>query len=514
MNTNIIEEYMNKAYTIVMMVITSACICAGVTFTGLKILGFYPVVSWVTLIIFVITCILYFLIGLWFVRHSYETDLNGNKRIKPDMLKKGKIFISIILVIQFNFIIYMTPSREFWAYAFFFLILSAFFLDLKMTGIASAGILLSIVVASFIKAGTILPVMDENFIPEMVLRIICLVLSVAAILLMTFLIGHYLINVKQDQLEENNNKVEMVLAKVTSLVDDLSKTSLELTEISQNESSSTEELSATSASLLDASNNMLQETQMSKENMASLEECSDELDRNILDVERISRSLLEKSEANNVLLKELQEKNKEVVDSSLNTQKMSEALLECVDEIGIALKVIGELSSSTSLLALNASIEAARAGEAGKGFAVVAESVGGLAASTKESLSDIQAVIDKLQTNVKEMSVSVEQSTDSLERQNETFGQTFASIEDMMHVIGESLNAITAMNAVHGKQSQLIKTTVSLNENLLGAIQSENEQFHNISGMIEDNTEDVMRMTSQAEKLENMIGDLQATLLK
>jgi len=513
MNTNIIEEYMNKVYTIVILVITGACICAGVTISGLKILGFYPTISWLVLGIFVVTCILYFLIGLWFIFNSYEVNEQKAKRIKPDMLKKGKLFISIILIIQFNFLSYMVPSREFWAYAFFFLILAACFLDFKMIVLVSSGIMISIIVSSIVRAEEILPVFDNYIVPELVLRIICLVLSVGAIILITFLIGHYLIHVKQDQLEENNTRVEKVLAAASSLVEDLSRTSIALAEISQNESASTQELSATSETLLEESNNALNKAFESKENMTSLEECSVELDKNITDVERISNNLLEKSGENEVLLKELKEKNKEVSVSSQNTRKMSEALLECVDEIGIALKVISDISASTSLLALNASIEAARAGEAGKGFAVVAQSVGSLAASTKESLSDIQNVIDKLQNNVKEMSASVEQSTSSLERQNETFDHTFRSVEEMITVIRKSLDAITAMGKVHQNQSDIIKTTIALNEEILGAIQSENEQFGNISNMIEDNTSDIMKMTTQAEKLDGMISDLRSTLL-
>jgi len=197
----------------------------------------------------------------------------------------------------------------------------------------------------------------------------------------------------------------------------------------------------------------------------------------------------------------------------LNTKNMSEILVKCVDEIGIALNVINEISSQTGLLALNASIEAARAGEAGKGFAVVAESVSSLASNTKQSLNDIQNVIDKLQTNAQEMVSSVEDSTANLESQNDTFVTTFAGISDMMAIIKESLSGITRMDQVRSNQNNIIKTTVSINEEILEAIQSENNQFTSISDMIEENTSDILKMTQQAERLNQMIGALKATLI-
>jgi len=285
MNTNIIEEYMNKAYTLVILVITGACLCSGVTLSALKLLGFYPTVPVIALVIFVTTCIIYFLIGLYFIFHSYETNEDQEKHIKPNMLKYGKIFVVAVMIIQYNFISYMLPSRQFWGFAFFFLILMAFFLDFKMVLISSILLTISIIMTSTIRAAYLLPVVDQYIVPEMVLRIVCIVLSLASILLFTYLVGNRLVNVKQDQLEENNSRMEKILSTASSLAEDLSKTSVVLSEISQNESSSTEELSATSESLLTESQNVLNKTEKSRENMASLEACSLELDQHISSVE-------------------------------------------------------------------------------------------------------------------------------------------------------------------------------------------------------------------------------------
>ena len=63
-----------------------------------------------------------------------------------------------------------------------------------------------------------------------------------------------------------------------------------------------------------------------------------------------------------------------------------------VDQITILTKDILDISSSTNLIAVNASIEAARAGAAGAGFAVVAQEVHKLADSCAETASHIQEV--------------------------------------------------------------------------------------------------------------------------
>jgi len=97
------------------------------------------------------------------------------------------------------------------------------------------------------------------------------------------------------------------------------------------------------------------------------------------------------------------------VQSSAN--RISELAEESRD-IGKVLDVIRGLADQTNLLALNAAIEAARAGDAGRGFAVVADEVRALAHRTQQSTSEIERMIDSIQSGTEHAVESMRTSTE------------------------------------------------------------------------------------------------------
>jgi len=167
-----------------MLAIPSIAICAGTTFTVLKLVGFYQQVPLTALLLFDGTCIVYFLVGLFL----YNNCEDAEGELKPGFLIKGKVFFLMICLVQWNFISYMIPSRDFWAYSLFFVLLSFVFLDHRFVAYTVAGITVSTVVSWCIIPDRLLPVRDELFIPEMALRAVLLFLGFGTIWMLSFMI--------------------------------------------------------------------------------------------------------------------------------------------------------------------------------------------------------------------------------------------------------------------------------------------------------------------------------------
>lgn len=402
--TTAMDEYMAKVYKLIMITVTGACSCAGVTLVGLKVLGLYPTVSWAALIIFVGTCLCYVGIGILLISRCM---VNG--KLEPKMLHYGKVFLLIILFVQFNFIQYMIPSRDFWAYAFFFVILIALFLDYKIILILIGEIGVSLVAAFIINGDNLLPVRDELFIPELVLRSICIVLSFFAIFLITIFAGKFLGDAKRDELDKSNAQVSNFLAKIGQLSSSLESSSTVILSSLQNESATTESLAQITENLLDSNNDMLTKSNYNKENLGELSNSSSEMAGQMAEVDEVSQQLVSISADNEAALNNLMGISTKVEQSTQTTVEVTDKLLIETDKIGTTLDIINEIAESINLLSLNASIEAARAGTAGRGFAVVADEISKLAVDAQKSAQEIQGITTLVTGTVEELAGTAEE---------------------------------------------------------------------------------------------------------
>ena len=182
MKKTAIEVYLSIVFKWGLIILVSACMCATVMFNTEKLFGLYPTVPWLATICLGIMDSTFFVIAILIIRSSFDKD----GYLKEGKLRTGKIFSMVILVIQWNYLLYMLPTRTFWGFLFFFLILMAFFLDIKLLLISGLACMASLFTGWFIRGTDLLPVKDELFLSDIIMCLVALSLSLTGLIIFVF----------------------------------------------------------------------------------------------------------------------------------------------------------------------------------------------------------------------------------------------------------------------------------------------------------------------------------------
>ncbi|WP_281628942.1 methyl-accepting chemotaxis protein [Vibrio sp. St2] len=234
-----------------------------------------------------------------------------------------------------------------------------------------------------------------------------------------------------------------------SILNSLSGMSTKLTQIVSNIVSASGQLVEQVDEVADGSSRVLRSAQQ----QASLtQETVDKLDNMRHSIDQIAQ-VTTQTENNSVMTTDNARGGRELVfDVAAEMENISATIFATVEQvkqleartkdIGGIVNVISEISEQTNLLALNAAIEAARAGESGRGFAVVADEVRSLAQRTNDATSQIESMINEVQTQTAASVIAMENTQPLVEKGKEKTSQASQLLVDIENQAEDTLSHI------------------------------------------------------------------------
>jgi len=270
-------------------------------------------------------------------------------------------------------------------------------------------------------------------------------------------------DLKRDIRINRNNEVSAILRSLRELQHSVREIVTGIQTTSGQVASSSERLRQTSATIADGTESAASQAASVSAAVDNLAAVSADISNRCLEMSDMAREAEQVSRDGEEVISGMSGTMGAIEGVITETTEAVKSLGTNSTRIGDILATIGDIADQTNLLALNAAIEAARAGEQGRGFAVVADEVRSLAERTTSATREIQAIIDALQRDVRNVVSSMEQSSGSVREGGEGVRRSCEAISSILRQIGVLHDHVSQVSTAAAEQSS---TTSAMTGNI------------------------------------------------
>ncbi len=290
-----------------------------------------------------------------------------------------------------------------------------------------------------------------------------------------------------ESLTEANGMINSSILKASDNVTSISSVAEEVTASTEMIAASSQEISASAEELFASVEILVDKTKTGNESV-------DEMKNRAEDIQKLC---VDKMQA---VLHVLEEKKQQLERAIEDSRRVS--------EITSLTANILEISSSTNLLALNASIEAARAGEAGKGFAVVADSIRGLADESNKAASGIQQVTTDVIRAVEALMNTSEEIMNTI---TELVTEDYTGFKEVGETYYKDAETMTDIFDAYSQGTDVLKVTT---QQVVEAINGVSQNISECADGISEVTNSIVEITSELGDIrvssENNMGNVES----
>ena len=323
----------------------------------------------------------------------------------------------------------------------------------------------------------------------------------------------------KDELAETADSLNIALDQISELIKGVNKISYtldtSLNNFTNNQEKMHTSIKSVSSSIVNITQNVGDQAESTVDVTNNVDGISSSIQTTVNELnilESNSNTMINYSNQSSHSLQQLLKNNERTLHDLKEMVTHTELTNDSVNKISRAAELIDDIAEQTNLLSLNASIEAARAGEHGKGFAIVASEIGALAAQSTKTVTEINSILEELNSNSSKSLEIMHEMTNASNAQSSTLEETsfiFKELKTSLDACALSIKNIALK--INDIDSQ--KDSILANVNKLNILSEQNAaSTEETSAMTEDLNELVRNSTNDINNIAYEFNNLKENL--